>query len=162
MPGALVNKTGGSSLLNRLRSSSRGGASYLPGFDDIGCLRAEIARSLESLLNTRRGELLVPPAFREASSSILNFGIPDFTLYNLRHSADQNRLRNEIENAIQTFEPRLRNVLVTVDQWDEVRPVLRFILTATLAVNEAERQPVLLETELHLESGDFKVAGGAR
>jgi len=102
----------------------------------------------------------VPAAFREASSSVLNFGIPDFTLYNLRHPSDQSRLRSEIEKAIQTFEPRLRNVLVNIDQWDEVHPVLRFMVSASLAVND--RHALLLETELHLESGDFKVAGGAR
>jgi hypothetical protein len=51
-------------------------------------------------------------------------------------------------------------VLVTIDQWDEVHPVLRFMVSASLAVND--RHALLLETELHLESGDFKVAGGAR
>jgi type VI secretion system protein ImpF len=151
----LRGKSAGSSLLNRLCYAGM----PFHASESRGSLRAEIARSLEDLLNTRRGELLVPPEFREVSSSILNFGLPDFTLYNLRHPSDQIRLRTEIEKAVQTFEPRLRNVLVTVEEWDEVRPVLRFMLTATLAGRDGERNSLLLETELHLESGDFRVAG---
>jgi type VI secretion system protein ImpF len=163
MPGATFrSKSAGSSLLNRLCSRGPANAPLFPGSRGASSLRTELARSLEDLLNTRRGELLVPPEFREVSFSVLNFGLPDFTLYNLRHPSDQLRLRTEIEQAVQTFEPRLRNVLVTLDEWDEVRPVLRFILTATVVGKDAEREPLLLETELHLESGDFKVAGGAR
>lgn len=163
MPGTTFQaKPAGSSLLNRLCARGPANAPLFPGAGGASSLRAELARSLEDLLNTRRAELLVPPEFREVTSSVVNYGLPDFTLYNLRHPSDQIRLRTEIEQVVRTFEPRLRNVHVTLDEWDDVRPVLRFILTATLAGKDAEREPLLLETELHLESGDFKVAGGAR
>jgi type VI secretion system protein ImpF len=92
---------------------------------------ASIARDLHALLNTRREELLVPAAFEQTATSIVNFGVPDFSKCgNLRFSADQQRLCKWIEEAIRIFEPRLRNITVRVLDSENVTPVLRFRVEA--------------------------------
>jgi type VI secretion system protein ImpF len=122
------------------------------GAEDFG---ASIARDLHVLLNTRREEFLVPPEFEQTASSIVNFGVPDFTKCgNLRSTADQMRLCRWIEEAIRIFEPRLRNVAVRVVDNENVTPVLRFRVEAK-AEFIAER--VAFEMGLKRDTGELAV-----
>jgi type VI secretion system protein ImpF len=92
---------------------------------------ASIARDLHVLLNTRREENLVPPEFEATATSIVNFGIPDFTKCGgLRSTSEQSRLCKWMEEAIRNFEPRLRNVSVRVVDSENVSPQLRFRMEA--------------------------------
>lgn len=76
-------------------------------------IKAYLCRDLGDLLNTRRAEQDFDIAFEEASNSLLTFGIPDFTSYNLKNTADQEKIRISIERAIRQFEPRLARVKVS-------------------------------------------------
>jgi type VI secretion system protein ImpF len=125
-----------------------------------GLYRA-LQRDLEFLLNTRREHELIPRSYRESASSVLNFGFPDLLVYCLRLPSDQNRVCREIENAIRIFEPRLTGVTATLSGWDEVKPVLRFRVEAILKVEPA-REPVVFDTELRIESGNFILRGRPR
>lgn len=79
--------------------------------------RDAIARDLEVLLNCRRPANLVPEGYSELSTSIFNFGIPEFDQFGkLASLAEQNRLCSSFEAAIRLFEPRLRNVSVRLSQ----------------------------------------------
>jgi type VI secretion system protein ImpF len=96
-------------------------------------LRDSIARDLEMLLNTRREETLVPAEYEEGSTSILNFGVPEFTRYgNLSSPIEQNKLCRSIEESIRMFEPRLRKVSVRLIEPEKRDAVLRFRLEATI------------------------------
>jgi type VI secretion system protein ImpF len=100
---------------------------------------ASIACDLHDLLNTRRQEVLVPPEFEQVASSIVNFGIPDFTACgNLRFTSEQGKLCRWIEEAIRTYEPRLCNVTVRVLDKENVTSILRFRVEARLELT-AER-----------------------
>jgi type VI secretion system protein ImpF len=116
---------------------------------------ASVARDLHILLNTRREEFLVPPEFEQTATSIVNFGIPDFTkCSNLRSTADQMKLCRWIEEAIRVFEPRLRNIAVRVVDNENVTPVLRFRVEAK-ADFIAER--VAFEMGLKRDTGELAV-----
>jgi type VI secretion system protein ImpF len=129
--------------------------------DNVGFTIAAIARDLGALFNCRRVESEVPQEFEEVSTSIVNFGVPDFATYTLRLTAEQNRLRKELETAIRRFEPRLRNATVVVNGWDEISPVLRFQVNATLNV-AATSEPVMFETSFQSDNGKFAVKGQRR
>ena len=74
---------------------------------------ASIARDLEALLNSRRREEPTLQDYAETSTSILNFGVPEFDQYgNLSAASEQTRLCKTMEAAIQIFEPRLKRVSV--------------------------------------------------
>lgn len=124
------------SILDRL-ISRRGGieiGSLQPG--SMRALRLSVERDLTALLNSRRGVNLIPPEFQVASTSLLNYGLPDISAYNL--GADPQALRRDIETAIRSFEPRLSGVNVTVEDWDRFSPVLKFHIHATLKAGMPE------------------------
>jgi type VI secretion system protein ImpF len=126
--------------------------------DSLEQLRASVARDLRALLNTRREEELIPKEFAEASSSILNFGLPDFLSYALRVPSEQARLRRTLENVIRTFEPRLSNIQVAITGWDDNSTMLRFRVDGVLKV-EPVGEPVAYEATLQTDSGKFSVRG---
>jgi type VI secretion system protein ImpF len=127
--------------------------------DSLKALLDSISRDLHVLLNTRRGELLVPEGFTEAASSILNFGLADFVSYSLKSPLDQERLRRALETTISKFEPRLSRVEVDLAGWDELSPILRFRVEAVLTLERAS-EPVVFETSFQVESGKFSVVEG--
>jgi type VI secretion system protein ImpF len=118
------------SVLDRLISPSSGVeiGSIRPGSPKA--LRLSVERDLNALLNTRRATGLIPDEFQAASASLLNYGLPDISSYNL--GGDPQGLRRDIETAIRAFEPRLSGVTVTVEDWDRFSPVLKFHIKATL------------------------------
>ncbi|HLG98917.1 MAG TPA: type VI secretion system baseplate subunit TssE [Bryobacteraceae bacterium] len=141
------------SVLDRLISG--------PGGIEVGsiqpssprALKLSVARDLTALLNSRRGTSLVPSEFPAASSSILNYGLPDISSYNL--GADPQGLRRDIESTIRAFEPRLSGVKVTVEDWDRFSPVLKFHIHATLkvgAVNENISFNTILQADCRIIS----------
>ena len=83
--------------------------------DDVSQQVRNVARDLEHLLNTRRRCLGPPPSeYKELNASVIEYGIPDFTGLNMSLPSERERTRATIERAIRQFEPRLKNVVVTV------------------------------------------------
>lgn len=115
-------------------------------------LEAAIQRDLACLLNTRREREPVPHGYPEALASLLVFGLPDITMTNLRLTSEQTRLRWAIETALRLFEPRLSDIKVKVEHWDEAKPLLRFKIEAFLS-----DQPVGFDTVLQSDNGEFLV-----
>jgi len=82
--------------------------------DDVAQQVRNVARDLEHLLNTRRRCLGSPADYKELNTSVIDYGIPDFTGLNMSRPSEREQTRATIERAIRQFEPRLRNVVVTV------------------------------------------------
>jgi type VI secretion system lysozyme-like protein len=122
-------------------------------------IEESIVRDLEMLLNTRREEFLVPPEFEQTAASIVNFGVPDLAKCgSLRSGSEQSKLCRWIEEAIRTFEPRLRNVAVRVVDRENVTPVLRFRVEAKA---EFAARRVAFELGLKRDSGQLAVLPGS-
>jgi type VI secretion system protein ImpF len=142
-------------MLDRLIAPLEGLDIGARALDDEREVMASIARDLDALLNTRRQEFLVPADFEEVATSIVNFGIPDFTACaNLRFTADQGKLSRWIEEAIRTYEPRLKNVSVKVLDKENVTSVLRFRIDAKL---ELTSERLAFDMGLKRDSGTFSV-----
>jgi type VI secretion system protein ImpF len=128
-------------------------------FQDLREMRAAVARDLESLLNTRREALEeVPVEFEEVSRSLLVYGLPDFTAYNLLSPGDLGRVRRAIENTIANFEPRLQRGRVTVEPPRENERSVRFRTEALMRVDPAP-EPVAFDTVLQLGTQQYQVKG---
>ena len=107
----------------------------LPGTDgdDLGRLMREVGRDLEALLNTRRRCLACPAELNYLATSLVEYGIPDFTGLNLSLPSEREQTREAIERAIREFEPRLKNVVVTVmANMDQADRRLRLRITGVL------------------------------
>jgi type VI secretion system protein ImpF len=123
-------------------------------------LRASLCRDLTDLLNTRRSDRDVDPSFDEAAKSLLMYGIPDFTQFDLKNSADQERVRISIERAIRLFEPRLTRVKVIPEPPNPLNPALHFLIEARLR-DESDIEDVLFDATVLRESRRIAVTGTA-
>jgi type VI secretion system protein ImpF len=102
---------------------------------DLRRLKQDVARDLENLLNTRRRCQLCPPALRELNESIVEYGIPDFTGLNMSVPTERERTRLEFERVIRRFEPRLKNIIVSVQtHGDRLDRTLRLRITGVLRI----------------------------
>lgn len=115
-------------------------------------LKQSVKRDLEWLLNTRQANTQLPPDLKEVNSSVIAYGLPDFTTVGIKSAPDQNRLRRAIEGAISTFEPRLQDVRVTIEPVQEGERVVHFRIDARLKVEPAP-EPITFDTVMRPGGG---------
>jgi type VI secretion system protein ImpF len=98
-------------------------------------MKAAVARDLEYLLNTKCFSPEVPEGFKELNKSVYIYGLSDFTSRNPGSPFVRTELRQEIEKAIQIFEPRLHNVTVQIEETEGNSRQLRFKISALLVMD---------------------------
>jgi type VI secretion system protein ImpF len=126
-------------------------------FQDRRAFEASVARDLESLLNTRRESLdELAAEFEEVNRSLLVYGLPDFTAFNLLDVSDLVRLRRAIESALANFEPRLQRVRVNMEPPKQNDRSVHFRIDGLLRVDPAP-EPVTFDTILQLGTQDYVV-----
>jgi type VI secretion system protein ImpF len=119
-------------------------------------LKQALKRDLEWLLNTRHSADELPPELKELNASLAAYGLPDFTTASIKNAGDQKMMRRALENAIRIFEPRLEDLVVTLEPLDGIERVMRFRIDARLKV-EPVPEPVTFDTVLQLGSGQIIV-----
>jgi type VI secretion system protein ImpF len=121
--------------------------------------KAGVRRDLQWLLNTKRTPEPAGPDYFHSRRSLFNYGIPDFSVLSSTSHKDRNRLLTEMEECIGFFEPRLKNVKVTLVNTDGLTTkMLRFQIEATLMMDPSPEQ-VSFDTVLDVVSGDYEVKG---
>ena len=126
---------------------------------DLRELERVVARDLEALLNTRREALDdLPPEFAELRSSLLVYGLPDFTALSLAGSRDRDRIQRSIAEAISAFEPRLERIRVTLQQPREKEHGLHFCVEALLRVRPSP-VPIRFDAEFQPTTQQYVVKG---
>jgi len=128
-------------------------------------LKRSVGEDLETLLNTRQSAE-IPEDLKELNNSVAAYGMPDFSTLNAKSAAERFHLINVIEGLIARFEPRLREVAVSLEPAGddelakalETDRALRFRIDAHLIVDPSP-EPVVFDTTLRLNSGDYKVRG---
>lgn len=121
--------------------------------------RAAVRRDLQWLLNTRRINESAGPDMPVLQRSLFNYGLPDFSAYSLNSPGDRAQLTNHIEDTIEIFEPRLRDVKVTVleSEAGDTR-VLRFKIEALLVMDPAPEQ-IFFDGIRDPGNGEFQLLG---
>lgn len=112
-------------------------------------VREQVARDLESLLNTRRGlsqDSL--DGFTRASASVLGFGLADFSSMSLVKPEDRSDICRSLEQTVTQHEPRLRHVRVELTPESMYSKRLCFRIHATLALEELH-EPINFNATLH-------------
>jgi type VI secretion system protein ImpF len=123
-------------------------------------LRAAVQRDVEYLLNTRNPHGDLPSDFDEVGQSVLTYGLADCTALNISSSTDQARLRQLVEHAIRTFEPRLAGVGATLLPVSATDRSLRLRIDARLLV-EPSPEPVSFDVVMPLTTTKYKVSEGS-
>src|SRR5215813_7298713 len=107
-------------------------------YQRISQLKKSVARDLEALLNTRQETLQeIPLEFTELRSSLLVYGLPDFTSLNLMDAEHSRYIKQALEQAIERFEPRLTRVRVEVESPKSTDRGLHFHIEGLLQVRPA-------------------------
>ena len=123
-------------------------------------MKRSVRRDLENLLNTRWRCVSWPPNLEELETSLVNYGIPDFTGIRFASANTQDELRSILEAVIRRFEPRFSKVRVElITNADSLDRTLRFRIDAMLHA-EPVVEPVVFDTMLKTSTGDFEVVGG--
>lgn len=123
-------------------------------FYNIRQLEAAVIRDIENLFNTRKQITPVPELFSEVRKSLFTYGLDDFTSENPKSLPVKHRLRQAVENALKIFEPRLKNVIVRIDNDSTHERNLRFRISAVLMV-EPETEPVSFDTYFDSNRGEY-------
>jgi type VI secretion system protein ImpF len=161
------------SVLDRLIDAESAGTKERRGYT-LRQMENAVRRDLEDLLNTRRppDRILGPDGRSEAffgglteiSTSIVNYGLRDLAFYDTLTPELRAEFARHIEQVITVFEPRLRDVRVTVRDRDQMaealksdfrRTALYFHIDARLGLDPAPE--VAFETVLELTKGTHQV-----
>jgi len=118
-------------------------------------LKEAVRRDLEALLNTRRVAEL-PDDLPELQHSVAAYGLPDFTNMNIDNLDDQKRARQEIEDALMVFEPRLGNINLTFQSANTADRSIHFRIDANLRVEPAP-EPITFDTMVQPGAGRYVV-----
>ncbi len=151
----LLEKSIWDQLLDRNPETSR----ELPEnrYQTLRELKRAVAKDLEALLNTRQetqDELIAE--FPETKKSLLAYGLPDFTSFNLNNPDDRVRIETALEQAITRFEKRLRAVAVTLAPLHEHEKSLHFRVEARLQL-KPKPQTVTFDAVLELSTREYEV-----
>jgi len=123
-------------------------------------LKECIRRDLEDLLNTRWRASSWPPNLDELETSLVNYGIPDFTGANLGSPTNQEEFRRVLERVIRKFEPRFKSVKVhLLKNPDPLDRALRFRIDALVHADPVP-EAVIFDSELKPLTAGFEIKGG--
>lgn len=128
----------------------------------VRVLKTSLCRDLQNLLNAHRLLAVIPEAYAELKTSLLNYGLPDLQSLEVREDHDLGLLCRLIEESIQAFEPRLQGVrvrpVIDADGKQSLDRRVRFEIEAVLVVQPL-REPVVFSSSLDVSSGEFAVEG---
>ncbi|HAV35498.1 MAG TPA: type VI secretion system baseplate subunit TssE [Massilia sp.] len=144
-------------VLDRLMDERREAGAANPRLT-IEQIKDLVARDLEALLNNRVA--LAPGVFDEfpqARASILNYGLADFAAFCLTSAEDRAAICASIKTAIETHEPRLKDVSATLVPVPGSVNRLDFVINARLALfdtgDTVNFSAVLQPSSLHYAVG---------
>jgi type VI secretion system protein ImpF len=121
-------------------------------------LKDSVARDLESLLNTRK--VISDDLFKsypECSKSIATYGLNDFAGLSLSSTDDRAFICRSLEKTIARHEPRLQNVIASLEVQEGSVNKLNFAISAMLVVHPAQ-EPVSFDAVLQPSSLHYSIS----
>ena len=149
------------SLLDRLLDDNPGVSTEppLPASQAARELRAAVRRDLEALLNCRRRAAEPPPALTALDTSLVDYGLPDFSGANMSSPDSRVELTRLIENTIRKYETRFKTVRVELlDNAEPLDRTLRFRIDGVLYA-EPTPEPIVFDSTLEPATGSVQIKG---
>lgn len=122
-------------------------------------LRESVRRELEQLFNTRCPFPAHRLPIRERS--VIDYGIPDFSVFSPRSYDDRARLAELLRRTIEAFEPRLIDVQVSLEPHAGNDLSLLGVIEGKL-LTDLVPEPVSFETSVDLKEGKVEVHADSR
>jgi len=122
-------------------------------FDEEG-LKGSVRAAVSRILNSRSN---LPDHLREyVRGTVLDYGIPDTTNFSPASEPDRMALGDLIAHSIARYEPRLRDVTVTIEPHPSNPRAMVGVLRASLLVDSREK-PVSFPIDIDSEGADAAV-----
>lgn len=120
-------------------------------------LKASVREELGRLLNTR---CPVPAhLLSERERSVIDYGIPDFSTFSAKSARDRTYLAWLLGRTISAYEPRLRQVQVSIEESQETPRALLVTIEAQLVIGTVT-EPVSFPTLIQQKTGEAEVLDG--
>jgi type VI secretion system protein ImpF len=143
------------SVLDRLSGLERVGR--FAGRQNLDEFLASVHRDLQDLLNTRWRVSQWPPGLEELESSLVNYGIPDFTGANMASPNDRSLFCELVEKAIRLHDPRFLSVRIRFrDNSERLDRTLRFQIEAEIRASP-EPAEVTFDTDVDPTSHRIRI-----
>lgn len=125
-------------------------------------LKQSVRRDLENLLNSRVVLYPIDEDWAHLQTSVLNYGIPDFVGLHMGTREQRIELARKVELAIQKYETRFKELRVELvgDRGNLTDRTIRFRIEGLLHAEPAP-EPVVFDSQLRPQSGDFEVKAGS-
>jgi type VI secretion system protein ImpF len=158
MSRAGLERTAKPSLLDRLVDLTPREPADLPltQEESIRAYRNSVLRDLEWLLNTRRTIVEVPDGFPNLEESTFFYGLPDVSSMSADSREVRQGLVRGIERTVQHFEPRLKDVRVSLVPDQDRDQQIRFVIEGILDM-EPNPERVVFDSVIDITSGDISV-----
>lgn len=115
-----------------------------------------VLRDIENLLNTRCSPIDIPASFKALKSSVIKYGIKDFSVENPGSGLVRRSLSREIESAIKRYEPRLKNPVVRLEKDDKNKRQLFFRISGVL-IMEPLAEPISFDTFFDMNRARYMI-----
>jgi type VI secretion system protein ImpF len=111
-------------------------------------IKENIRRDLENLLNTRLHLPAKVKDLKDVQYSVINYGLPDFSMVPLSAEEGQAMLREHIQSAVHFFEPRLRRVNVELANIGESYERTMYLKISAVLMIEPDPVPLLFDSRV--------------
>jgi type VI secretion system protein ImpF len=128
--------------------------------DDVTAFRESVRRDLEMLLNCRQPCVTWPKWYDELKISLFNYGIPDFTGFDLAAPDRREEFRRTVEEVVRNFEPRLFGVSVSLLMVDDMTRSIRLRISAQIQPDIASAETIVFNSVVDTATRTFSVSGG--
>ncbi|MGI2191013.1 type VI secretion system baseplate subunit TssE [Shewanella baltica] len=115
---------------------------------DLRALRSNVKRDLENLLNSRVQWHVWPDCYQELNQSLLNYGLPDFSVMVVDTDHGREKLCRAVEQTIRRFEPRFIDVEVTLLENEEVIDRVLKLRIQALLYADPEPEHIMFDSEI--------------
>jgi type VI secretion system protein ImpF len=112
------------------------------------------------LLNCRQPCVTWPKWYEELKISLFNFGIPDFTGFDLSAPDRREEFRRTVEEVVRNFEPRLFGVSVSLLMVDDMSRSIRLRISAQIQPDLASPETIVFNSVVDTATRTFSVSGG--
>lgn len=124
--------------------------------NDIDIVRRSVLRDVENLLNTRRKVVIPTAGYHHLKNSIYLYGLKDFVAQNPKNPQVRKALKQNIEQTIAKFEPRLLNLSVDLNQDMGNEHHICFSVRAMLYADPVQ-EPIYFDTWFSVNRGEYRI-----
>ncbi len=116
-----------------------------------------VVRDIENLLNTRCSPIVIPDTLNYLKSSLIRYGLKDFTVENPENALIRQKICMDMKKALSAFEPRLKKIIVRVESQSRIKRQLSFRIAGILMMDSLA-EPVSFDTVFDINRGRYMIS----